>query len=66
MSKYKIAKNKTEDAYEIIEIDNDFIVTVKMNYEDAKEIYELLKKGSGFDGFSPEFFCLKRPSYELL
>ncbi len=60
MSQYKITKQKDpKEIYEIIEIENNLILYKSKNYDKAKVYYELLKKGSAFQGFTPPFFALK-------
>lgn len=54
MEKYKIVKS--ESKFHIMETDNDYIIRIYDNYNNAKKIKHKLNNGSGFDGFTPLFF----------
>lgn len=56
MSFYTISKVDGKQA--IVETKSDGrIVTTRPNYEQAKTLIRLLKRGAGFRGYTPQFFC---------
>ena len=52
---------KVESIYQIIEKDSELVVQETPDQTFARSRCRSLNLGSGFNGFTPEFFCAKYP-----
>lgn len=48
---------QTDGAFNIIEKDSELLMTSTRNEKEANKMCRSLNLGSGFNGFTPAFFC---------
>ena len=53
---------KTEAAFDIVEKDSELIMKTMTDESAARKLCRSLNLGTGFNGFTPPFFCLKYPN----
>lgn len=56
---YKVLKNKTTGEFEVVEVASELIVDSFSSHEEAQLQYQKLKKGVGFEGWTPSFMLTK-------
>lgn len=56
MSKYLIKKNNVDQMFYIIESETKFPIDRFLTYNKAVDTVRRLKRGNGFNGFTPLFF----------
>ena len=59
MTNYRYVKSAVVDRYDILETKTGHIVKSDLSQSEAKEMTRKLNFGSGFDGWTPEFFLSK-------
>lgn len=57
---YRVNENK--NIFEIVEKGSELVVTTRKDKNEAVKLCRSLNLGSGFDGFTPQFFTLLYPN----
>lgn len=52
---YKVKKSET--GYDIIEKETDVVINLEYNEKKARDLCRKMNLGSGFNGFTPDFFA---------
>ncbi len=59
MTNYRYVKSSVVDRYDILETKTGHIVKSDLSQNEAKEMTRKFNFGSGFDGWTPQFFLSK-------
>lgn len=59
MTNYRYIKSAIVNRYDILEVKTGHIIKFDLSQEDAKEMTRKFNFGSGFDGWTPQFFLSK-------
>lgn len=61
MTNYRYVKSATVDRHDVLEIKTGHIIKSGLTHATAKEMTRKLNFGTGFDGWTPEFFLKQIP-----